>query len=113
MIFFQQKFNPYLELTVAPGSYGVGNIFFPQDTKERQHCISIIEKTIKDEGQSLIGWRDVPLDEIKADIGDTASESQPVMKQLIIANSQELNSNSFEACSLYYSKTCIQSYTIR
>ncbi|MBT5542158.1 MAG: glutamate synthase subunit alpha, partial [Gammaproteobacteria bacterium] len=94
--FFSAEIQSLFGIEVVPGSYGVGNVFFPQDAKERQHCISVIEKAVKDEGQSLIGWRDVPLDEIKADIGDTARDSQPVMKQLIIANSQGLDLDSFE-----------------
>ena len=94
--FFSLEIQSLFGIKVDPGSYGVGNVFFPQDAKERQYCISVIEKAVKDEGQNLIGWRDVPLDEIKADIGDTARDSQPVMKQLIIANSQGLDSDSFE-----------------
>jgi glutamate synthase (NADPH/NADH) large chain len=94
--FFSVEIQSLFGIEVAPGSYGVGNVFFPQDAKEREHCISVIEKAVKDEGQNLIGWRDVPLDEIKADIGDTARDSQPVIKQLIIANSQGLDSDSFE-----------------
>ena len=78
------------------GRYGVGNIFLPQDDKQRQHCISIVEKVVNNEGQTLIGWRDVPVDSIKADVGDTARNSQPVIKQLIIGNTEGIDNDAFE-----------------
>ena len=72
------------------------NIFLPQDDKQRQYCISIVEKVINNEGQTLIGWRDVPVDSIKADVGDTARNSQPVIKQLIIGNTEGIDNDAFE-----------------
>ena len=58
--------------------------------------MSMVEKTIKDEGQTLVGWRDVPVDSKKANVGDTARDSQPDIKQLIIQNTGNLNQESFE-----------------
>jgi len=46
----------------SPGRYGAGNVFLPRAIKERQHCKSVIEERIKAEGQTLIGWRKVPVD---------------------------------------------------
>ena len=82
--FFSLEIKKLFGASVTPGNYGVGNIFLPQDQKERDYCISLVEKIIIDEGQSLIGWRDVPIDSKLANIGDTARESQPEIKQLII-----------------------------
>jgi len=94
--FFFQEIQSLFSVSVKAGNYGVGNIFLPQDDKERQHCISIVEKTVKNEGQTLIGWRDVPVDAIKADVGDTARNSQPVIKQLIIGNTEGIDNDAFE-----------------
>jgi glutamate synthase (NADPH/NADH) large chain len=44
------------------GGYGVGFIFLPQDDVLRAKCEEIVERVIKAEGQELIGWRDVPVD---------------------------------------------------
>ena len=82
--FFSDEIERLFSINVAPGSYGVGNVFLPQDSKERDFCITLVEKIISEEGQSLIGWRDVPVDSILANVGDTARESQPQIKQLII-----------------------------
>ena len=45
--FFSQEIQSLFGFSVEAGSYGVGNIFLPQDDKQRQHCISLVEKTIK------------------------------------------------------------------
>jgi len=94
--FFSEEIKTLFGIEVNAGSYGVGNVFLPQDNKESKHCISVIEKVIKDEGQTLIGWRDVPVDSDKANVGDTARNSQPVMKQLIIGNSENIGTEAFE-----------------
>ena len=101
--FFFQEIQSQFSVSVKAGNYGVGNIFLPQDDKERQHCISIVEKTIENEGQILIGWRDVPVDAIKADVGDTARNSQPVIKQLIIGSAEDIDNDAFEG-ALYIIK---------
>ena len=94
--FFSEEIITLFDIEVNAGSYGVGNVFLPQDNIERKHCISVIEKAIKDEGQTLIGWRDVPVDSDKANVGETARNSQPVMKQLIIGNSENIDTETFE-----------------
>ena len=44
------------------GQYGVGMVFLPRDPASRIACEYEIERAIKDEGQVLLGWRDVPVD---------------------------------------------------
>src|SRR5688572_9745832 len=61
-----------------PGRYGVGMFFLPQDEDKREHCEQLIERSIRKQGQTLIGWRDVPTDEDKA--GPLARESMPVIR---------------------------------
>ncbi len=94
--FFVKKIKADFDVDVVPGSYGIGNIFLPQDDSERAHCVSVLEKAIEDEGQTLVGWRDVPIDADKADVGDTARASQPIIKQLIIASADSIDNKAFE-----------------
>ena len=94
--FFIKEIKASFGVDVKPGNYGIGNIFLPQDDNERAHCISVLEKTIEDEGQTLVGWRDVPVDADKADVGHTARESQPIIKQLIIAGADGIDNKAFE-----------------
>ena len=59
------------------GEYAAGMMFLPQDAADRKQCIAIIEKTIEDEGQTVLGWREVPRDSSR--IGYIARETEPVM----------------------------------
>jgi glutamate synthase (NADPH/NADH) large chain len=42
------------------GDYGVGMMFLPRNSESRRACEAAIERTIRYEGQVLLGWRDVP-----------------------------------------------------
>src|SRR5688572_6935006 len=43
------------------GRYGVGMMFLPTDADVRGECEKILASVIEEEGQSLLGWRDVPV----------------------------------------------------
>jgi glutamate synthase (ferredoxin) len=69
--------------TLPPaGQYGVANVFLPREAKERQICEKTFEQVVKAEGQTVLGWRDVPQN--NAEIGPTAKASEPVMRQLFV-----------------------------
>ena len=65
-----------------PGQYGVGMVFLPREPASRLACEYELERAIKDEGQVLLGWRDVPVD--NSDIADAAREVEPVIRQVFI-----------------------------
>ena len=65
-----------------PGDYGLGMLFMPTDASERSQCEQILEDVIIAEGQTLLGWRDVPVD--LCDLGKTAVASMPFLKQVFI-----------------------------
>ena len=70
-------------VTLPPaGQYGVGMIFLPQEPASRFACEYEIERAIKDEGQALLGWRDVPVD--NSDLAETAKKLEPVIRQVFI-----------------------------
>ena len=64
------------------GQYGVGMVFLPRDPASRIACEYEIERAIKDEGQALLGWRDVPVD--NSDLADAAKKLEPVIRQVFI-----------------------------
>lgn len=78
------------------GKYAVGNIFLPQLENERAKCLEVINKVIAEEGQTLIGWRDVPVDADGADVGPAARIAQPHIAQLYIGAAQGLSQDDFE-----------------
>ena len=64
------------------GQYGVGMVFLPRDPASRLACEYEIERAIKDEGQALLGWRDVPVD--NSDLAEPARRIEPVIRQVFI-----------------------------
>src|SRR3712207_9097317 len=64
------------------GQYGVGVCFLPQDPTRREKLEQLIELNTRVEGQRVLGWRDVPIDE--AHVGETANKTRPAMRQLFI-----------------------------
>src|SRR3977135_3316387 len=57
-------------------------IFLPRDNASRIACEYEIERAINDEGQVLIGWRDVPVD--NSDLAESARRLEPVIRQVFI-----------------------------
>src|SRR5499427_1442541 len=45
------------------GAYGVGMVFLPRNPAARAACVREVERAIANEGQLLLGWREVPLDD--------------------------------------------------
>ena len=66
----------------APGSYGAGLVFLPRDDAERSRVVDSLERIIEEEGQQLLGWREVPVDNTQ--IGRVARAAEPVIRQVFI-----------------------------
>ncbi len=77
---FLRKVAPF-ELPPA-GAYGVGLVFLPHEMRDRDVVRKLIARIIEEEGQRLLGWRDVPTDNRL--VGDSARATQPVFQQLFI-----------------------------
>ena len=76
------------------GGYGVGMIFLPQDPQTRAACEALIESTIAEEGQVLLGWRDVPVD--GSGLGESVRRVEPVIRQVFVAGAEDLEPDAFE-----------------
>lgn len=66
----------------ASGQYGVGMLFLSPDAEDRANCEKILERIIAEEGQGLLGWRDVPTN--NASLGEMAKDSEPFVRQVFI-----------------------------
>ncbi|MCY6371372.1 glutamate synthase large subunit [Clostridium ganghwense] len=64
------------------GNYAVGMTFLPKETALRYQCEGIFERAVEEEGQKVLGWRDVPTD--NRCIGETAKGTEPTIRQLFI-----------------------------
>jgi glutamate synthase domain-containing protein 2/glutamate synthase domain-containing protein 1/glutamate synthase domain-containing protein 3 len=64
--------------------YGVGMIFLPREPAARLQCEGIVERIVETEGQKVLGWRDVPVD--NRVIGETAKGTEPTIKQIFVGS---------------------------
>ncbi len=80
---FLRKTAEALDFVLPPrGEYGVGMVFLPEQIDERNECLELFEKVVREEGQRLLGWRKVPIDETKC--GDLARRVMPEIRQIFI-----------------------------
>jgi len=79
------------------GQYGVGMMFLPTDEAVRKHCEKIVEEVTVEDGQEVLGWRDVPVH--PEAIGPVAREAMPVIRQVFIRRKGEFKTDQdFERC---------------
>jgi len=91
----------------GPGQYGVGLIFLPTDKKELDFCTGVFEDTISEEDQSLLGWRDVPVDD--SVIGQGAKDSAPVIRQVFIGANRNIKNQLHFERKLYVIRKRVES----
>lgn len=73
----------------APGDYGVGMIFLPQEAASRAACEEELERSVRREGQVVLGWRDVPVDR-HLEMSPTVKASEPVIRQIFIGRGPDV-----------------------
>ncbi|MGA9377878.1 MAG: glutamate synthase large subunit, partial [Phormidium sp.] len=71
-----------------PGAYGVGMIYSSPDPVKREKSRWLFEKIVAEEGQKVIGWRNVPTD--NSSLGNTAKSNEPFVEQVFIQRSPEI-----------------------
>ena len=77
------------------GRYGVGVCFFPRNDAARAAELQrLIETTVEAEGQRVVGWRDVPVDD--RHVGETAAAFAPTIRQVVLGAADGLTEDAFE-----------------
>jgi glutamate synthase (NADPH/NADH) large chain len=66
----------------AERGYGAGLVFLPTHPETRAVLEQLFEQIVVEEGQRVIGWRDVPTD--NSAVGPSAVAVQPVFRQIVI-----------------------------
>ena len=94
--FFQEEAKKLNFVLPKKDFYAVGNIFLPQQKKYRQKCKTLIEQVLKTEKLKFIGWREVPIDADRADVGPASRDAQPFIEQLFVGASKNQSSEDFE-----------------
>src|SRR5271165_1007915 len=77
-----------------PGTYGVGMTFLPVEKHQRLQCEGILERIVREEGLTLLGWRDTPV--YASAIGRVARASQPYIQQIFVRCTPGINEDAFE-----------------
>lgn len=67
----------------AEGEYGVGSVFLPRDPNERLKVETLFAQMVQEEGQTVLGWRDVPVD--NSGLGESVKKVEPFIRQIIVA----------------------------
>ncbi|GAB1583036.1 glutamate synthase large subunit [Phyllobacterium phragmitis] len=72
------------------GRYAVGYLFMPQDAELRAHIETVIEEVIAAEGQTLIGFRDVPVDNSSLSKAPHIAATEPYHRQVFIGRNPNI-----------------------
>ncbi len=72
-----------------PDDYGVAMVFLPKETASRLACERELERAVRDEGQVVLGWRDVPVDR-DMKMSPAVRACEPVIRQLFIGRGHDI-----------------------
>jgi glutamate synthase (NADPH) large chain len=78
----------------AAGEYGVGMTFLPVEPAARLQCEGIVERIAREEGLTVLGWRDTPID--GSAIGRVARNSQPYIEQVFLSRGRGMTEDDLE-----------------
>ena len=83
----------------AAGEYGVGMVFAHKYESLRNEQKRIFEEVVREEGQVVLGWREVPVDGTK--VGHEAAAIRPWMIQILIGKGTDVTNNKEFERKLY------------
>ena len=83
----------------AAGEYGVGMVFAHKYESLRNEQKRIFEEVVREEGQVVLGWREVPVDGTK--VGQEAAAIRPWMIQILIGKGPDVTNNKEFERKLY------------
>ena len=71
-----------LRAAARGASTASGSVFLPRDASRARAIEALIERIVQEEGQTLLGWRDLPTDDRL--VGASAAAVEPYFKQIFI-----------------------------
>lgn len=84
-----------------PGHYAVGHVFMPRDPELQAHIEGIIAEVAQLEGQPLLGFRDVPVDNSSLSKAPDIAASEPIQRQVFLGRGAEIESDDDYERRLY------------
>ncbi len=77
------------------GDYATGNVFLPRQPDALEASVAALESVAAQEGQTVLGWREVPTD--SSCLGESVKPNEPVIRQVFIARGATTpDQNAFE-----------------
>ncbi|RCW63761.1 glutamate synthase large subunit [Saliterribacillus persicus] len=95
----------------ANGRYGVGMLFMTKNEQHQAEFESKVNELIEQEGQVLLGWRNVPVD--GENIGKTAKETLPTVKQVFIQAADDIKTEIDFERKLYIIRKQAENWAIK
>ncbi|KQT54456.1 glutamate synthase [Aureimonas sp. Leaf454] len=93
----------------VPGQYGVAHIFMPQDAGQRAEFETLFDTIVAEEGQSVLGWRDVPVYNGSLSQAPEIVATEPVHRQVFVARSPGIASEDDFERKLYIIRKVVSS----
>lgn len=87
--FFRAEMSKQGITLPSRGDYGVGMVFLPREQASKRACEQELERTIKAEGQVVLGWRDVPVNN-NIPISQTVMDTAPIIRQVFIGRGPDV-----------------------
>ncbi len=82
-----------------PGHYGVGLLFASRNESARTQAMALLTGIVEEEGQQLLGWREVPTN--NASLGPMSRAGEPAMYHFFIGRGQTIADDSAFERKLY------------
>ena len=106
-LFFRKEADRLGIRLPEPGHYAVGFIFMPQDAELRAKMEKVVNRVVEDEGQVVLGWRDVPSDNSCLSKAPEIAATEPCHRQVIIGRGPGItDADAFERKLYIVRKVC-------
>ena len=83
----------------APNHYGVAQLFMPRDTSHHETIEAAYNMAADQEGLTILGWRDVPVD--SSILGESVKATEPVHRQVFIGRGADIEDDDAFERKLY------------
>ncbi|MDF1852646.1 MAG: glutamate synthase large subunit [Verrucomicrobiales bacterium] len=93
-----------------PGHFAVGMVYLTPNEEKAAAERQVLEDVIGEMGQTLLGWRDLPVN--SSELGKASAASEPVMKQVLIGRSADTVDEAAFERALYLIRR-VSTYRIR
>ena len=90
----------------GPGRYATGMVYLPQAEASRRACEEMLARVVAEEGQTLLGWRDVPTE--NGSLGASARGSQPVIRQVFVGRGESCRDEAAFERKLYVIRRLVE-----